>query len=360
MKNKATGRPRGFGFVTFDNMDSVEAVMEAAGQHEIDGKSVEVKRCVPRENGGHPQQMFDYPPPAAYYPPPGPYQRHPAYYPQPVPAYYPQPHPGAFVSGRPQAYRPPPVQYQPARHSQPPPVAQQSSTKIFIGGIGECNEDCFTDYFSEFGSIIDVVVMRDRATRKSRGFGFVTFDQPEAVDAVMAFGHEPGVDGSQLDSSSFHVINEKNAEIKRADGAKPGLAVGGAAPPPRYQEVVYQEIEPERPRGRPDRGQESRNNKVFVGGLGDATDDELIAYFQQFGNIIDHIVMKDKGTGRTRGFGFVTYDNPDSVDEVMSLYTDHNLNGKWIEVKRTVPEEQMGSKSGGKGKGSRGGRASPY
>ena len=48
--------------------------------------------------------------------------------------------------------------------------------------------------------------------------------------------------------------------------------------------------------------------KLFVGGLAWATDDvSLRAAFQSFGNVVDAVVIKDRETGRSRGFGFVSF-----------------------------------------------------
>lgn len=58
--------------------------------------------------------------------------------------------------------------------------------------------------------------------------------------------------------------------------------------------------------------------KMFVGGLSlNTTDDSLKDYFSKWGEITDAVVMKEPGSKRSRGFGFVTYVTPDSVDEVL-------------------------------------------
>lgn len=82
-----------------------------------------------------------------------------------------------------------------------------------------------------------------------------------------------------------------------------------------------------------------RTRKIFVGGLASSvTESDFKAYFEQFGSITDVVVMYDQNTQRPRGFGFITFDSEDSVDEVLTK-TFHELNGKMVEVKRAVPRE---------------------
>merc|ERR1719287_367387 len=92
------------------------------------------------------------------------------------------------------------------------------------------------------------------------------------------------------------------------------------------------------------------SNKIFVGGLPQGIEDETFReYFEKFGATTDVVGMKDSATGNTRGFGFVTYEDTASVDTVMDMYKDHQINGKWVEVKRATPKGD--SKGGGKGGG---------
>lgn len=65
----------------------------------------------------------------------------------------------------------------------------QSNAKLFIGGLSlETNKDSLKDYFEKYGEIVDVVVMRDPATKRSRGFGFVTYADPKSVEDCLAAG----------------------------------------------------------------------------------------------------------------------------------------------------------------------------
>uniref|UniRef100_A0A8C5XSJ8 RRM domain-containing protein n=1 Tax=Microcebus murinus TaxID=30608 RepID=A0A8C5XSJ8_MICMU len=58
--------------------------------------------------------------------------------------------------------------------------------KLFIGGLNtETNEKAFEAVFGKYGRIVEVLLMKDRETNKSRGFAFVTFESPEdAKDAA--------------------------------------------------------------------------------------------------------------------------------------------------------------------------------
>jgi RNA recognition motif-containing protein len=51
--------------------------------------------------------------------------------------------------------------------------------------------------------------------------------------------------------------------------------------------------------------------------------------------------MKDRGSGKARGFGFVTFEKEQSVDNVIKNYQNHVLRGKWIECKRAVAKEKL-------------------
>ncbi|KAB0389956.1 hypothetical protein E2I00_004219 [Balaenoptera physalus] len=71
--------------------------------------------------------------------------------------------------------------------------------KLFVGGLSfNTDEQALEDQFSSFGPISEVVVVKDRETQRSRGFGFITFTNPEhASDAMRAMNGE-SLDGRQI------------------------------------------------------------------------------------------------------------------------------------------------------------------
>lgn len=55
-------------------------------------------------------------------------------------------------------------------------------TKVFVGGLAwETQKDTLRSYFLQFGDILEAVVITDKATARSKGYGFVTFREPEAA-----------------------------------------------------------------------------------------------------------------------------------------------------------------------------------
>jgi RNA recognition motif-containing protein len=54
--------------------------------------------------------------------------------------------------------------------------------KMFIGGLSmQTTDETLRAFYSQFGELVDCIVMRDSATKKSRGFGFVSFANREQV-----------------------------------------------------------------------------------------------------------------------------------------------------------------------------------
>ncbi|CAH9095199.1 unnamed protein product [Cuscuta epithymum] len=132
MRDKVSGKPRGFGFVDFADPNVLDTVLQ--DKHTIDGRTVEAKRALPRE-----EQHMSKPGNANN-------------------------NGGGYGGGG----------------------GNNRTKKIFVGGLPPAlTEDEFRRYFETYGNVTDVVVMYDQQTTRPRGFGFISFDSEDAVDRVL-------------------------------------------------------------------------------------------------------------------------------------------------------------------------------
>ena len=75
------------------------------------------------------------------------------------------------------------------------------------------------------------------------------------------------------------------------------------------------------------------SNKLFVGGLAWATDDAgLRSAFEEFGEVTDAKVILDRDTGRSRGFGFVTFSDAASANTAVDGMNGASLDGRSLRV----------------------------
>ncbi|CAN1146857.1 Heterogeneous nuclear ribonucleoprotein 1 [Linum perenne] len=160
-----------------------------------------------------------------------------------------------------------------------------SPGKIFIGGLSKITSyETFNEHFGKYGEITDSVIMKDRYTGQPRGFGFITYADPSVVDKVM---------------EDLHIICEKQVEIKRT------IPKGSA------------------------HTKDFKTKKIFVGGIpSSVTEDDLQEFFSKYGRVVEHQIIRDHETNRSRGFGFIIFDSEEIVDELLS-------NGNMIDMADT-------------------------
>lgn len=95
--------------------------------------------------------------------------------------------------------------------------------------------------------------------------------------------------------------------------------------------------------------------KLFVGGLAWATtDDGLRQAFERFGQVAEAKVIMDRETGRSRGFGFVSFNDDNHGNAAMQEMDGAQLDGRTIKVNEA--QERAPRPGGGGGFGGRGGR----
>ncbi len=97
------------------------------------------------------------------------------------------------------------------------------------------------------------------------------------------------------------------------------------------------------------------SKKLFVGSLSwDTNNDGLHAAFSPHGEIEEAIVVSDRDTGRSRGFGFVTFSDDESADKALAALNGTDLDGRTIKVDVAQAKQRSGGGGGGGG-GGRGG-----
>ena len=99
---------------------------------------------------------------------------------------------------------------------------------------------------------------------------------------------------------------------------------------------------------------------IYVGNLSyEATEDDIRQAFAAHGDVSSVAIMKDKMTGRSRGFGFVEMSDKNQAAAAISALNLQEVRGRAITVNEARPKtEGGGSRGGGGGGGGRGGRRS--
>lgn len=173
--------------------------------------------------------------------------------------------------------------------------------KIFVGNLPfSCDSALLAGLFGRAGTVEMVEVIYDKITGRSRGFAFVTMATAEEVEAAVR-----QFNGYELDGRP--------------------LRVNSGPPPPRDENSFRA------PRGG---GRSFDNtNRLYVGNLSwDVDNVALESLFSEQGKVLDAKVVYDRESGRSRGFGFVTYGSSDEVNRAIDNLNGADLEGRQIRV----------------------------
>ena len=103
-------------------------------------------------------------------------------------------------------------------------------------------------------------------------------------------------------------------------------------------------------------GVEKMSKKLYIGNLAfGVTQEALKEAFAPIGEIEEVVLVSDRETGRSRGFGFVTYKNDEDGDKAIAEMNGKEIEGRAIKVSEARPPGEGGSGGGGGGRGRRGG-----
>ncbi|KAK1352183.1 Glycine-rich RNA-binding protein GRP2A [Heracleum sosnowskyi] len=101
--------------------------------------------------------------------------------------------------------------------------------------------------------------------------------------------------------------------------------------------------------------------RCFVGGLAWATTDRTLEEaFSQFGDVVDSKIINDRETGRSRGFGFVTFKDEKAMNDAIEGMNGQDLDGRNITVNEAQSRGGGGGGGGGRGGGGYGGGGGGY
>ncbi len=80
--------------------------------------------------------------------------------------------------------------------------------------------------------------------------------------------------------------------------------------------------------------------KLYVGGLPyKTTNDELSAHFSAAGQVSSATIIMDKMTGRSKGFGFVEFENDADAENAISMFNGKDFGGRNLTVNEARPME---------------------
>uniref|UniRef100_A0A183CK66 RRM domain-containing protein n=1 Tax=Globodera pallida TaxID=36090 RepID=A0A183CK66_GLOPA len=152
-----------------------------------------------------------------------------------------------------------------------------------------------SDYYSQWGQVVDCIVIRDPVTRQSRGFGFVTYASTEMADAAMA--------------DRPHTIAGKVVDPKRAIPREQMLQATNC--PPAFLDVLP-----------------PSDCKLCLSGIANHTVDILRHYFERFGELEQVEIVGHSG------HGFIVFEKRACVDKCLAHGKYHVINGRKVEVRQ--------------------------
>lgn len=171
--------------------------------------------------------------------------------------------------------------------------------KMFVGGLKPyVSEADLLTYFSPYGEIEKVDVIKSKESQISRGFAFVYFKDEESHNSALSLTHY--FEGRRIDCKT--ALNKNEA-----------------------QDYVSKE----------------RTHKVFVGGLNQKTQEEsLYDYFCVYGRIYKAYLIYDHKTQQSRCFGFVEFEKRSAVDGLLKK-EKHIIDGNTIECKPVLLKSEL-------------------
>ncbi|KAK6781121.1 hypothetical protein RDI58_023305 [Solanum bulbocastanum] len=174
------------------------------------------------------------------------------------------------------------------------------NTKLYFGNLPYlCDSAQLAGIVQDYASPELVEVLYDRDTGKSRGFAFVTMSSLEDCKTVI----------ENLDRREY---GGRTLRVNFSDKPKP-------------KEPLYPETE----------------HKLFVGNLAWSVSSESLAQaFQEYGAVVGARVLYDGETGRSRGYGFVSFETREEMENALNNLNGVELDGRALRVSLAQGKKQ--------------------
>ncbi|XP_032199695.1 probable RNA-binding protein 23 isoform X5 [Mustela erminea] len=153
------------------------------------------------------------------------------------------------------------------------------------------------DFFSAVGKVRDVRIISDRNSRRSKGIAYVEFCEIQSVPLAI------GLTGQRLLGVPI-IVQASQAEKNRLAAMANNLQKGSSGP-----------------------------MRLYVGSLHfNITEDMLRGIFEPFGKIDNIVLMKDSDTGRSKGYGFITFSDSECARRALEQLNGFELAGRPMRV----------------------------
>jgi RNA recognition motif-containing protein len=175
--------------------------------------------------------------------------------------------------------------------------------KLFIGGISQDTTQVdLKRHFDKFGQISSFVIVQDKATSVSKGYGFINCENQKTYDRILA--------------TKTHLIKDRVVEINQA--VKKNCEVP--------EDIKLKSLK-----------------KIFVGGLPTgATKEDLFTQFSQYGKLTNAYIIYNPISGESKNFGYVEFENIADAQRAAWLKS-HVIKGKKLSVQLfKTREDQKG------------------
>lgn len=208
--------------------------------------------------------------------------------------------------------------------SQRDPSLRKSGVgNVFIKNLDKnIDNKAMYDTFSAFGNILSCKVAQDESGA-SKGYGFVHFETEEAANKSIDKVNGMLLNGKKVKSNTFYYLSLK--QKIHLSILTCFFFVFVFFENESHAQVYVGKFIPRKEREK-ELGEKAKLfTNVYVKNFGeDMTDDKLKEMFEKYGTITSHKVMS-KDDGKSRGFGFVAFEDPDAAEQAV-----HELNGKDI------------------------------